>query len=173
MPSGPRRPAFLRVRPLAPAAPEPTAAGDRHGLVVSARTPVEAAHGALRDTLRDLHDQCDGALPAASDPAVMEAEVLEPDRWADDGGPLGRRYAGDHRLSAAERGVWEGHACDRVHAAVGAYARALRRDGVGLLAALAAVRATFVQDGTLLPSAVLAAVHRDAMRCCLEAFYAH
>lgn len=130
---------------------------------------VEVAHAALRDTLRDLADvQRRGALGEALD-------TPEVDRWADEGGPLGRLYAGGRQVSGGERRAWEAHAfaCDRVNTAVGTYARALRRDGVGLAAALVAVRAT-VQHGTTAFSArTFAAVRRDAAQCCLEALYAH
>ena len=132
----PRRPTpFLSMRP---AARRGDAAREPHpsGLVMTARTEVEAAHGALRDTLLDL------ASPR------FEAD-------ADD-------------LAAAHSA-----ARDRVHEAVGTYARALRRDGVGLPAALVAVRATVQDDTPALPFEVFAAVRRDAAQCCLEAFYAH
>jgi hypothetical protein len=180
MSSGPRRRASLRLRPLGHAPPTPPEGGDRHGLVVSARTPVEAAHGTLRDALRDLCERCDGALPGADGdppgaPAATEHDAPESDRRADEGGPLGRPHAGDHPLLAADRGAWEEHAFgrDRVNEAVAAYARALRRDRVELPAALAAVRATLVGDALRLRPAVFAAMQREAVRCCLEAFYAH
>jgi hypothetical protein len=60
-----------------------------------------------------------------------------------------------------------------MHAAAGTYARALRGAGVGLPAALAAVRATLSQDAALLPPAVFTAAHQEAAQCCLEAYYAH
>ena len=136
MSSRPRRPGgLLAMRRLArrlAAAP----GGHPHGLVMTARTEVEAADGALRDALLDL-----------TSPRFEEA--------TDD-------------ASAAHEA-----ARDRVHAVVGVYARALRRDGVGLLAVLAAVRATLLQDGGRLRSAAFAALHHDAMQCCREAFYAH
>jgi hypothetical protein len=155
---------------------------------VSARTPAEAAHGLLQDTLRDLRDLCDGALASAAHdgPAAADAPAPgdgEPDRWADEGGlrpdPSAGPSAGPTPATtgcprpSAGRGRRTRSAATRVNEAVGAYARALRRDGVGLLAALAAVRSTVVQDGALLRTPVFAVVHQEAVRCCLEAFYAH
>jgi hypothetical protein len=64
-----------------------------------------------------------------------------------------------------------------VYAALDAYARAERRDGAGLPAALAALGdavddAAATEASGLLPPAVLAAVHRDATQCCRAAFAA-
>lgn len=149
MPSRPRRPAPRLsappiLRALPPAHPPDAAA---HQLTVSARTPLEAAHGALRDALLDL------GRPA------RDAEAA----WEDDARPPAAGDASEAR----------GGARDRVNAAAGVYARALRRDRVGLPAALVAVRATVAQDAAFLPVEVFAGVQRDAAQCCLEAFYAH
>jgi hypothetical protein len=140
MPFRPRRPTFLRVRPLGHAPPDFAPAGDPNAPLAAA-TPVEAAHGAFRDTLRALR----AGWPA---------------------GPLGGE-AGDAPA------VPPASARDGMHAAAGTYARALRGAGVGLPAALAAVRATLSQDAALLPTAVFTAAHQEAAQCCLEAYYAH
>jgi hypothetical protein len=202
MPSRPRRPVRRPARPLAASHADgascewaplggPANDGAEVGhpppsLTLSARTAAEAAHGALRDALRGLSlGHTDGAdtvadvAPDGTGRAGAAPAAVEPDRWADEGGSLGRLYAGTRRLSAAERDAWEarvfardrGH--DRVYAAAGDYARALRREGVGLPAVLAAVRATVADDALWLSAAAHAAVQRDAAQCCLEAFYAH
>ncbi|GJG87322.1 hypothetical protein tb265_25030 [Gemmatimonadetes bacterium T265] len=160
-------------------------------LTLSVRTAAEAAHGAFRDALRGLGHPTDalaGTTPDVEDLAVVDlapesapdlTSEVEPDRWVDEDGPLGRLYAGDHCLSGAERDAWEARefardlAYERAYTAAGAYARALRREGVGLPAALVAVRATVADDALCLPTTAHAAVQRDAARCCLEAFYAH
>jgi hypothetical protein len=125
---------------------------------VSARSAAEAAHGALQDALRDLGELDD-------EPAAEFGNV--PSDLLGRHGVAGRRVAW-----AAGDG-----ARDRVYAAAGVYARALRREGVGLPAALVAVRATVVAavalDGVDLPPGPLDALQRAAARCCLEAFYAH
>ena len=74
MSSRPRRPApFLSMRP---AGRRPDAPTERttHGLVITARTEVEAAHGALRDTLLDLGSP---RFDAAADELVTTAGVLD------------------------------------------------------------------------------------------------
>ncbi len=151
---------------------------------LSARAATEAAHGAFQDAVRDLGHPDETATragrngPSAADatgraPAVTPAVTLY--RWTDEGGPRRTPSRGGHRPRPVAGAAWEARksAHDRVHVAAGAYARALRREGVGLPAALAAVHAVVAGSAARLPAAPHAAVQRDATRCCLEAFYAH
>jgi hypothetical protein len=98
----------------------------------------------------------------------------EIDRWADEGGPLGRLYAGARRVRGRERRAWEAHefARDDVYRAVGAYARALSGDHVPLPVALAAIRAAIREGGGGIAADVLAAVQRDGAQGCRDAFAA-
>jgi hypothetical protein len=194
----PRRPARPRSAPRAEWPPLAGSRADEEADVVTARpftlsvrSAAEAAHGAFRDALRDLGRLDDAATDAESDePGATGAGVapdllaeVELDRWGDGGEPLGSLFVGAHRLSRADhepraaREFARERVYDCVYAAAGAYARALRREGVGLPAALVAVRETvdaaLARDAVFLPLAAFAAVQRDAARCCLEAFYAH
>lgn len=164
--------------------------------VRSVQTTVDHTLARFREAVRHLGRTAgdagdDGASPLGPDtlgPDTLGPDTLGPDltfgvesdRWADEGGPLGRRYgpqyAGGHRLAVGERAAWEDREVgrDQVHAAAGAYARALRREGAGLPAALLTVRVIVAQEASgRLPRAVYTSVQRDAARCCLEAFYAH
>ena len=184
MPPRPRRCTPRTTPPRSADGPAwaPAAAAPQPTLTVSARTAAEAAHGVFQDALRDLGPSPDGGVVAgprvARVGAFYLAPAVEPDRWGNERGPLDRPYAGGHRPSAAERDASDASearegARDRVYAAAGAYALALRREGVGLPAALVAVRTTVAADAAGLPWSAHAAMQRDAARCCLEAFYAH
>jgi hypothetical protein len=145
-------------------------------LTLSVRTSTEAACGALRDAV--------GALGAA--PASRAADDPSPTVWWEgDGRPAAPTAA---ECAAAgdrfrRRGAWGANdeappsARDAAYAALGAYARALRHDGMPLSAALAAL-GTAVDDAAaleaagLLAPALLAALQRDAAQCCRAAFAA-
>lgn len=171
----------------APRAVDPHAAPSRtptRVTTLSARAATEAACGTLRDTVGALGDA--PASSGAADPQDLE-------RWADEGGPLAPTTAGSpaewlaaedsaasHRFRRRSRSGAGGaapSARDAAYAALGAYARALRHDGLPFAAALAALGAT-VDDAAaaeaagLLPPALLAAVQRDATQCCRVAFAA-
>ncbi len=194
----PRRPARPRPAPRAEWAPLDGSSADDGAdvvtprpLTLSARGAAEAAHGAFRDALRDLGRSANIAADAERNNAGAAGAGVAPDllpeveldRWADGGEPLGGQSVGAHRPSRADhepraaREFARERVYDCVYAAAGAYARALRREGVGLPAALVAVRVTvdaaLARDAAFLPLAAFAAVQRDAARCCLEAFYAH
>ncbi len=148
-------------------------------LTLSVRTATEAASGTLRDAVGALGD-----MPVswfADDPRNVE-------RWEDEGGPPAStraEYAAaspvpDNRLR--RRPTYHAHAAspaarDVAYAALGAYARALRDDGMPFAAALAVLGdavddAADAEAAGLLPPALLAAVQRDAAQCCRAAFAA-
>jgi hypothetical protein len=177
MPFRPRRPTppgtrWPNVRPAGPLPPTPASPAHRLGLTLTAHTAVEAAHGALRDALLDLgapsHDLADDGAEPDPPPADPFAEAGVPGGGAPDLLPFPPA-----RRAAPGGSAGSGYAHDRVHAAVGAYARALRRDGVGLPAALVAVRATVMHGAPFVAAEAFAAVQRDAADCCLAAYFAH
>lgn len=166
----PRQPgAFPHDRQTEPGMPAPAPASAADPPSVPARTDAELAHDALRGALLGL-----GAEPAwdTSDRAPGASEV---DPWADEGRSVGPLYADQASLDFDEQGARAARAFahDRVFAAVVRYAQALRREGTALPAALVAVRATMRAGSVFLGPAAMAAVQRDAARCCLEAYYAH
>ena len=115
--------------------------------------PDEAAPGLTLSTSTDVE-----AARAALRHALLELD----------------RSASSARADERDACECRAYARDEVQAAAGAYARALRREGVGLPAALLTVRLTVTQEAAdRLPHAVYAAVQRDATQCCLEAFYPH
>jgi hypothetical protein len=144
-------------------------------ITLSVGTVTEAARGALRDAVGALGDA--PASWSADDPRALE-------RWEEEGGPLAPPATqsptdGDRfRLGPARGGPYaRPSARDAAYAALGAYARALRQDGLRLPAALATLGAA-VDDAAaaeaagLLPPALLAAVQCDAAQCCRAAFAA-
>jgi hypothetical protein len=158
-----------------PRAVDPQAAVPRAAprLVLSVRTSTEAARGSLRDAV--------GALGNASrSPCTVDSSDV--DRWPDGGGP---RPSAAAAFSVAANRPWPergaqrtpASARDAAYAALAAYARALRSDGVLLPAALvtlgAAVDEAAAAEGAgLLPPALLAAVQQDATQCCRTVFAA-
>lgn len=130
----------------------------------SVHSETEAAHAALRAALTEFGGT---RLRTAHDSQAI-------DRWENDAGPVRSAHAGDGHIRRRERRAWEAHerAHSHLYQAVGAYARALRQDGVGLAAALVTVRATVGGAAGRCAPAVLAALQRDAARCCVEAFTA-
>jgi hypothetical protein len=181
------RPAVGDPVPIVPqaAAPRPVdphAAAPRTPtrLTLSVRTSTEAARGTLCDAI--------GALGGVLVPSSVDVP-RSVERWADAGGPLAPTMAeyptaespgadnqfrrrpgcGSHDVRPSAR--------DAAYAALGAYARALRHDGLPFAAALAAVgtavdHAADVEAAGLLPPALLAAVQRDATQCCRAVFAA-
>lgn len=143
-------------RPVSPRPPRSDAPGPAtapaHGLVVTARSATQAAHGALRDRLLDLGGPLLDGRSVPPPPSAGGVDVSE------DPADLGAARAG---------------ARDRVHAAVAAYARAMRSEGLDAAAAVAAVGATVHADAAFLPADQFAALRRDAAACCLDAFHAH
>lgn len=151
-----------------PRAVDPGAAVPRVSgrLMLSRRTPTELLRGVLRATI--------GALAPAPD----GRDLL---RWEDEGGAPARGPWSIVAAGCAPPPVAGPRtstlARDAVYAALGAYARAERGEGLGLPAVRAAVSdlvddAAAGEAGGLLPPALLAAIQRDAVQCCRAAFAA-
>ncbi len=173
-------PAPVVPQAVVPRAIDPHAAARRSPtrLTLSVRTPTEAACGTLRDAVGALGDT--PASWSTEDPRSLE-------RWENDGGPFAPTTA-EHPVAeppAAEarfrrRPTYHAHAAspaarDVAYAALGAYARALRDDGMPFAAALAVLGdavddAADAEAAGLLPPALLAAVQRDAAQCCRAVF---
>jgi hypothetical protein len=150
-------------------------------LTLSVRTSSEAACGALRDAV--------GALGGA--PGWRAADSPPPTvRWEHEGSPpppitaespaaecsaAGDRFRGRGACGADNAAPPSPR--DVAYAALGAYAHALRHDGMPFGTALATL-GTAVDDAAaleaegLLPPALLAAVQRDVAQCCRAAFAA-
>ena len=164
-----------------PRAVDPQAAVPRATtrLTLSVRTSTEAACGTLRDAVGALGDVRVSSLAADSrnsERCADQGRLLAP-TMAD---PAAESPAIDDRFRRrAERGAHDAppSARDAAYAALGAYASALRHDGMPFAAALTAVGAA-VEDAAaaeaagLLPPALLAAVQSDAAQCCRAVFAA-
>ena len=116
------------------------------GLVLSTRTAVEAAQGALRDRLRELPTGPAEADPVAADPAAVLPRPRPDDEPAPDIRPAGPRRAVPDRPPRDE-----GAAGSRIEREVRAYARALAQARVPRADALHAVQATVREGAAELP----------------------
>jgi hypothetical protein len=134
--------------------------------------PAGGTAAALADTVlrTALREFASTAQRTGHDPQEI-------DRWENEGGSPGRpaSRAPDARVvGGRERRAWAAHdvAHDAVAAAVRAYTRVLRGDGVTLAAALIAVAASVRGHAASHPSREARdAAERDAARSCLEAYY--
>jgi hypothetical protein len=147
-------------------------------LTLSVRTPTEAALGTLRDAvaaLVDLPTSC-----AAEGPPDVERSDDEGAPSASTPTPYPMAAASVSRGRLRRRPTYHAHAAspaarDVAYAALGAYACALRDDGLSFPAALVAL-GTAVDEAAngaaeqMLPPALLAAVQRDATQCCRAVF---